>query len=163
MPGFGVPELEGGDGAGSSTGEPAPEASFVVGDIRREAQLERASQQRRGRRKPLRQPQRERLLQDVHRTRRIGTGGRGARSLGRRHQAAGAAQVAGPHRGPQRLQVRVAGQASVERLQAPGRAQQQSSGVAGASLHQRDQSAQMVHLGGSQGVKRPSLGRDQQS
>ena len=94
---------------------------------------------------------------------RFGTGGRGARGLGRRHHAAGAAQVAGPDRGPERLQVRVAGQAGVERLQAPGRAEQQPSSVAGASLHQRDQSAQVLHLGSRQRVERPSLDRDQQS
>jgi hypothetical protein len=161
MPGLGVPQLQGGDGAGPSTGEPA--AGFVVGDIQREAQLERSSEQRRGRRIPLRQPQRERLQQDVNRTRRIGTWGRGARRLDRRRHAAGAAQVAGPHRGPERLQVCVAGQASVERLQPPGRAQQQPSSVAGALLHQHDQSAQLFHLGSRQSVKRPSLDLDQQA
>ena len=89
--------------------------------------------------------------QDVDRTRRFGTGGRGARGLGRRHDAAGAAQVAGPDRGPERLQVRLAGQAGVERLEAPGRAEQQPSSVAAASLLQRDLPAQVLHLGGPTG------------
>ena len=78
--------------------------------------------------------------QDGGRTRRLGTGRRGAGGLGGRLEVAGVVQVAGPHRRPERLQVRLAGQGSIQRLQAPGRVQQLPRPVAGASLHEGDQS-----------------------
>jgi hypothetical protein len=40
-----------------------------------------------------------------------------------------------------------------------GRPQQQPSSVVGALLHQRDQSAQVLNLGGPQGVKRDGFDR----
>ena len=87
MPGLGVPQLEGDDGAGSGTGEPEPAADLVGADVRGENQLECSGQRRRGRRVSLRQPQ--------SRTRRAG----------RRPHAAGrdrAARRARPRRPPAR-------------------------------------------------------------
>jgi hypothetical protein len=43
-----------------------------------------------------------------------------------------------------------------------GRAEEQLSTVAGASLHERDQSAQVLRLGSAQGVVRSGLDRGQQ-
>src|SRR5712692_6314805 len=76
-----------------------------------------------------------------------GTRGRGAGGLGRLLQAAGAVQVGGPHRGPERLQVRLARQADVERLQAPGCAQEQPGTVADTALVISDLPAQALQLG----------------
>ena len=58
--------------------------------------------------------------------------------------------------------MRLARQAGVERLEAPGRAQQQPGGVAAAALVIGDLSAQALQLGRLQRVKRPGLDRDQQ-
>ena len=82
--GFGVPQLE--RRRSRSALPPAsqsqrPASSSV--DVQREQQLECSPERRRGRRVPVRQPQRERVQQYVDRTRRFGTGRRGARGLGR--------------------------------------------------------------------------------
>ncbi len=122
VPGLGVPQLDGDRAARSGTGEPEPAAGLVGADRRSENQLECSGQRRRGRRVSLRQPDREPVEQDIHHPRRVGAGGRGARGLGHLQQAAGAVQVAGPHRGHERLQVRLTRQVDVERLEAPGRA-----------------------------------------
>ena len=137
MEGFGVPQLDGDDDAGSSTGEREPAAGFVVGDVQSEKQLECAGKRRCGRCVSVRQPHRERVEQDVDRTRRLGTGGRCARGLGGLQHTAGDIQVIG-HRGAERLEVRLACQVGVERLEASGCAHEQPAGIAAASLLQRD-------------------------
>ena len=67
----------------------------------------------------------KRVEKDVHRTRWLRTGRRGARGLGRFAHAAGAVKVAGPDCGDERFQVRLARQGGLEPLQAPGGAEQQ--------------------------------------
>ena len=77
--------------------------------------------------------------------------GRAARpARPRRPRAAEPFRSARPHRGHERLEVRLARQVGVERLEASGRAEQQPSGVAAALLLQRDLPAQVLHLGGLQ-------------
>jgi hypothetical protein len=106
MPGFGVPQLEGDDLTDSPPGAPEPAAGFVGAEIQGENQLEGLSQRRGSRRVALRKPQRERVEQDIDRTRRIESGGCAARGLGHLPHPAGDVQVAGPHRGlPEGLQV----------------------------------------------------------
>ena len=109
-----------------------------------------------------RQPQRERVEQDVRYSRRTGGGRRGARGLGGRPHAAGKAQVTSPHRDGERLQVGLARQGGIELFQAPGRAEQQPGPVAAAPLLPRDLAAQALHLGGPQRVRRSGLHRNQQ-
>ena len=46
--GLGVPQFEGEDGAGSTTGEPEPAAAFVAACVHDEKQLECSGQRRRG-------------------------------------------------------------------------------------------------------------------
>ena len=126
-----------------------------------ENHLERPGQRRGGRRVSLRHPQRDRVEQDVDRTRRHGTGRCGARGLGRLPHA-GTGQVAGPDRGHQGVQMRRAGQVGVDRLEAPGRAEQQPIRVAAAPLFKGDLPAQALHLRGLQRIQRAGLDRDQQ-
>jgi hypothetical protein len=52
-------------------------------------------------------------------------------------------QVAGPHRGAERLQVRLARQAGVERLETSDRSEQQPGRVVAAALVQGDLPAQV--------------------
>jgi hypothetical protein len=125
-------------------------------------QLQCPGQRRRSRRVPLRQPQRERVEHDVDRARRVGTGRRGPGGLGRLPHAARPLQIAGHQRGSERIQVHLAGQAGIERLKQPGRAQQQPGCVAAAVLVRRDLAAQALHLRGLVRVQRSGLGRDQQ-
>ena len=95
--------------------------------------------------------------------RRAGAGRRGASGLGGLPHAPGDVQVARPHRGlPEGLQVRLTGQAHVERLEAPGCAEQQPGGVGAAALVEGDLPAQAFHLSGAQLIQRAGLDRDQQ-
>jgi len=82
-----------------------------------------------------------------------GAGGRGDLP-----QNAGLLRFAGPERGAERLQVRLAREADVERFQATGRAGQQPGRLVPAPLLKRDQAAQVLRLGGTQFVRRPSIG-----
>ena len=162
MKGFGIPQLDGDDDAGSSAGEPERAAGLVVGDVQGQEQIECSGQRRRGGGVSIGHPHREPVEQDVDRTRRFGAGGRCTRSLGRLQQSARDFQIAG-HRGPERLEVRLARQSGVERLEVSGRAHEQPAGVAAAALLKSDLPAQALHLGGSQGVERAGLDRDQQA
>ena len=98
-----------------------------------------------------------------NRPRWFGPRGRGARGFGGLQHAAGILVAARPQRGPDRLQVGLARQVGIERLEASGRVEEQRSGVADASLVKRDLSAQAIDLGGPQGVKRAGLDRDEQA
>ena len=160
--GIGIPQLDGDDDVDSPTGEPERAVGFFVADLQGEKQLECSRQGGRGGWVAVRQPQRERVEQDVDRTRRLRRGRRGARGLGGFQDAAGDLEVVG-HRGPERLQVCLAGQAGVERLETSGRAHEQPAGVAAASLLQRDLSAQEVDAGSLELVERSSLNCHQQA
>jgi hypothetical protein len=97
MCGFGVPQLEGDDGAGSSTCEPEP--AVVVCAIRREGQFECSGKRRYGRCISLRQPQRERVEQDIH---NLGGSGPGAAA---RADFAASSTPAGLSRSPAHIAV----------------------------------------------------------
>jgi len=106
IPGFGVPQLKGDDLTDSPPGQPEPAAGFVGAEIQGQNQLEGPGQRRGGRRVALHKPQRERLEQDIDRTRRVESGECGPRGLGHLRHPAGDVQVTGPHRGlPESLQV----------------------------------------------------------
>ena len=163
MPSLGVQQLDGDRGARSGSGEREPAAGLVGAGVDCENRLECSAERRRSGRVSLGQADREPVEQDVHRPRRVGAGRRGARGLGCLERATGAVQVAGPDRGHERLQVCLAGQAGVEWLEAPGRAEKQPSRVAAALLLQRDLPAQLLHLRGAERVERAGLDRDQQA
>ena len=110
---------------------------------------------------PLEQPDGERVEQDVLRARRYRGGGRGAGGGGDFGQGAGLVRFAGPDRGAQGLQVRLAREAGVERFQLPGGAEQQPGRLVPATLLQRDLATQVLCLGGTQYVRRPGVGRGQ--
>ncbi len=164
MPGFGVPQLEGDDGDRPSTGEPAPEVGFVVGDVQRETQLERSGQQRRGRRVARRSTAvRNAVEQDVNRTRRVGTEGRGARGLGRRRRSSPGSPRSPAHIAAQSASRYVARARSASSgLQAPGRAEQQPGRVAGRVAAPTRSVRAAAPPRQPQGVERPGLDRDQQ-
>ena len=63
---------------------------------------------------------------------------------------------------PQSVQIGLAGQPGVERLQAPGRVEQQRRGVAAQARGVRDLPAQQVHPGAGELIQRPGLRHDQQ-
>jgi hypothetical protein len=102
-PGLGVPQLEGGDGAGSGTGEPQGAAGFVGACVHSKKQPECPGQHRGGRCVTRGEAQSERVDEDVHGPRRLRTGRRGACRLGHLQQATGAVQVSGPQRRAKRL------------------------------------------------------------
>ena len=92
-----------------------------------------------------------------------GAGRRGARGLGGLPHAPGDVQVAAHIAASQRASRCVSrASAGVERLEAPGRAEQQPGRVAAAALVQGDLPAQVLHLRGLQLVQRAGLDRDQQ-
>ena len=135
---------------------------FAVVRVQADEQVQRPAHGRRGGRVPVREPQRERVEQDVDRARRVGAGRRGARGCRRLPHAAGPGQVTGENRGPERLQVRLAGQRGVERLEQQGRAEQEPGRVASATLVEGDLAAQALLLCGLQRVQRPGHGRGEQ-
>jgi hypothetical protein len=104
----------------------------------------------------------DRVERDVGRARRVRSGRRGQRGLGHFPHAAGAAPAARPHRGHERFQVRLAGQAGVQRLEEPGRVEQDLGRVGAALLVKGDLPAQVLHLRGGQRVERAGLGHHQQ-
>ena len=88
-----------------------------------------------------------------------GVGGAARAALGRLPLTAGVSRR--PGRRPDRLEVRLAGQGHVERLEKPGRAQQKPRRVAVPALVRRDLPAQALRLRGLQRDQRPGLSRDQ--
>ena len=145
----------------------SPERARASGQLRRRADLqgddhlERPVQSRGGLAVSLRQPQRNRVEQDIHHALRPGTGRCGPRGLGRLPYA-GTAHVAGPDGGHEGVQVRGAGQGRVDRLQPPGGAEQQRGRVVAAPLVKGDLPAQPLYLRDLQLVQWPGLDRDQQ-
>ena len=166
MPGLEVPQLERDDLADSPSGRQEPPAGFGGAHVQPEDQLQGPAQGRRGRCVSLREPQRERVEQDIDRPWRVGTRRCGARGLGGFPHRAGGVPLAGLHRGfPERLQVRLARQAGVERLEPAGCVEQQPRRVAAAALVEGDLPAQVLRLGNPQRLPRPGtliLGRHQQ-
>jgi hypothetical protein len=107
-------------------------------------------------------PDSQPVQQDVRRAGGCRAGGCGAGGRGDLAQDAGLLRFAGPERGAERLQVRLAREAGVERFQAAGRADQQPCRLVPAPLLQRDLTAQVLCLGGAQFVRRPGVDRGQQ-
>ena len=162
VPGFGVPQFGGDGGAGPVACEPEPAPLFVGADVQSANHFECSGERRNGRCVSLREPHREPVEHDVNRPRWFGTRGRGARGFGGLQHAAGILVAARQQRGPERLQVGLARQFGIERLEASGRVEEQPSGVA-AFVVKGDLSAQVLHSGDPQGVRRAGLDRDEQA
>ncbi len=135
-------------------------AGFAGAGVQGEKQFKRPGERRYGSCVPPGETQRERVEQDVGRARRAGSGRRGERGLGRLPHPAGAAQVPCPHRGHERFQVRLAGQAGIQRVEEPGRAEQQPGHSGAALLVSGDLAAQVLRLCGAQRVGRAGPGGD---
>ena len=118
-----------------------PTSSLETSD--REQKLESPSECRRRGRVSVGQADRERVEQHVNRPRRNGAGWRRPRGGRDRRRAADDFDVAG-HGASERLEVRLAGELGVERLEASRRAQKQAAGFAAAPLLQRDLGSQEV-------------------
>ena len=163
MPGVGVPQLEG-DRLGhlapaSQSDRPTSSLPTSCASSSSSARVKRG----RGRLVALRQPDRERVEQHVHRARPVRDRPGAARAASAAaSSAAGGIEIIRPQRRHERLQVRLAGQANVKRRQASGGAQQQRSRVAAALLLQRDLPAQVLRLRRRVGVQLLSLECDQQ-
>ena len=156
MPGIGIPQFERGDRAGARAREPEP-AADVGADLQGQHGVQRAPERRLGRRVAVRDPQREGVHQEIDRPRLPRSGRRGPRRLGRLPQAV----RPGPHPRAERLEVRGARQAGIERVEAPGGADKQSRGLADAALVEGDLAAQLFDLRRLQRVDRAGLDRDQ--
>src|SRR5215211_5608285 len=98
MHGVGVPQLDSNRLSCPWGGEPERAADLVTAHVLREKQLERASQQGRGRLVALRQPDRERVEYDVHGAGWFGTHRGSPGSLRGSEQAAGATEITRPQR-----------------------------------------------------------------
>ncbi len=122
VPCVGVPQLEGNDGACFATREPKPAAACVGLALQREQQVECSDERRRGGCVALRQAHRERIEQNIHHPRRLAARGRRARRLRRLAHGIMALEVARPHRGAERLQVRLTRRVGIEGFELSGRA-----------------------------------------
>ena len=133
----------------------------VVGDIRCQQELEPAGERRRRSRVPVRHAGRERVEQNISGARRGGAGSRRPRGLGDRSRAARDFEVS-DHRASERLEVRLARQLGIKRLEASRRARQQAPGVVAALLFQRDSAPQKLGLRAPELVQRPGFDRYQE-
>ena len=144
-----------------AAGEREPAADVLVGDVGREQALERPGERRRRRRVSVEQADRERVEHHVDRSWRHRAGPRRPRGGRDRRRAARDRDVAG-HGAAERLEVCLAGERRVERLEAARRAQEQAAGVAAALLLQRDLGAQEVGPGPPELAERARLDPCQQ-
>ena len=156
MEGLDIPQLEGNDRAGSVADERQRATDILVGDIRCQQELKPAGERRRRSRVPVGQAGRERVEQNISRPRRGGAGSRRPRGLGDRPRAARDFEVS-DHRASERLEIRLARQLGVKRLEASRRAGQQAPGVVAALLLQRDSAPQKLGARAPQLVERPGF------
>ncbi len=107
---------------------------------------------------PLGEDQREAVEQHVAWKRTIGRIRGGRRGTGDVEQAAaGAGEVPGEQRRAPRIEIGVAGEAYVERLELLRRLEQQQRGVAAAALREHDLGPEQIDAGSPELVERPGL------
>ena len=111
---------------------------------------------------PLGEDQCEAVEQQIARQRTPRRTGRGRRGPGDVEQAAaGASEVPGEQRRAPRIEIRVAAEADVERLELPGGLQEQQRSVAAMVLGEGDLGPEQDHAGSTELVERSGL-RDRQ-
>ena len=155
--GLDIPQLEGDDRAGSVADKRQRTTDILVGDIRCEQELKPAGERRGRCRVPVGQAGREGVEQNISRAGRGGAGLRRPRGLGERARAARDLEVS-DHCASERLEVCLARQLGVERLEAPRCAGQQAPGVVAPLLLQRDSAPQELGVRAPELVQRPGFG-----
>jgi hypothetical protein len=163
LAGVEVPDLGGDHATGPVVDEPEQAPDILGSQIQAANDLQRVGQGRRGGRISLGEPHRERVQHNVDGAGRMASRGCRAGRLGRRGHAIRHPGPAGPDGGRKRLQMRLARNLGPERSEAPGRVEEQPSGVATAALVEGDLSAQVFHLGTAQGVGRSGVDGKQQA
>jgi hypothetical protein len=157
-PGFEVPHLGGEDRADPAPAQPEQPAHVASVEIDAPDGLQCPGEQWRGSHVSVGEPDRERVQNQVDRPRWFASRRRGAGSLGRPDHGIGHVRAAGPDSGRQRIEVGLAREVGVVRLELSCRIQQQAGGVGVASLVERDLPAQVLDLGSTQRVgRRPRL------
>ena len=112
---------------------------------------------------PLGQEQGASVEQRVGRRRRALRRGRAQRGLGDGPRSGRAVPAACPHRGPERLEVRLASQAGGHRLESSGRVGQTPRRLVQAELVEGDLSMQHLDAGAPELVERLGVERAEQS
>ena len=141
---------------------PEPAQPLFSGDIHAAEGAYRLPEHRHRRWVALSYHQRQAVQQQIGRACGPRRRGRGTCGRGYFPHTAAKGQAAREQRGGQRLQVGLARQPHVERLELPGRLQQQRGRVAAAAGRERDLPAQQIGPGALKLVQRPGLGRGQQ-
>ena len=143
-------------------GQPAPPERIVCGDVCAGKGASCLPQHRGGGGRPVGDQQRQAVQQQVARPRRVRRRGQGPGGAGDLQQIVGARQMPGEQRCLVGVQVGLAGQVQVERLQPLGRLQQQRRRVAVQPRGERDLPAQQVSPGALQLIQRPGLRHGEQ-
>ena len=141
---------------------PAPAEGFLRRDVSADEGAHRSLQRRPRSGRPVRHDQRQAVQHQVdrpHRPRGRGKGPGGAADL---EQVAGARQMSGEQCRHPCPQVGFTGQVDVERLEPPGRLEQQCGRVAARARGEHNLPAQQVHPGAGEIVQRTGLCRSQQ-
>ena len=122
---------------------------------------QRPRERRDGRRVPLGEPRHEGVEERVGRARGLRPGRR-ARGLGHLALVRAGAEAPGEHRRRDRLEVGLAGHRGVQRIEPPGRLEQQRRRVAPAPAGEHDLRAQPLQPRALELVERPELGGGQE-
>ena len=146
---------------GRPFGEPQPAQSLLRRDVLAADGEQRPSQGRRPGRIALRDQQRQAVQEQIGGARRARR--RGRHTGGSGHVPDRRGQAADEQRGGERLQVGLAGQPDVQRLELPGRAEQERGRVPAMTGGERDLRAQQVAAGTLQFIQRPGLCHGQQA
>ena len=146
---------------GRPSGEPQPAQPLLRGDVLAAEGDQRPSQRGRPRRIAVGDQQRQAVQEQIGSARR-GLW-RGRHTDGSGHVPDRRRQAADEQRGGERLQVGLPGQADVQGLELPGRAEHERGRVTAMTRGERDLRAQQVAAGALQFIKRPGLGHGQQA
>ena len=149
--------------SGDVAGEPEPAETFLRGDVVA-AEGARRPLEHRGRcGVPLGDQHGQAVPEEIRRSRWLRRRWHGPRRLGDFQHTAAVGQTTDDDRGPQRVEVGLACERGVERLEPLGGLEQQRGRVAAASHREGDLRAEEVHAGAVEFVERSGLRRGQQS
>ena len=157
-----VPELVVPEILREATGQPEPARVACRQSLDVAERVERAPERRHTGRVALGEPRRQAVEEQVDRAWRLRGRRRGLSGLGRLADVRLAAEAAGVHRRRHRLEMGLASQRGVERLEAPGGSEQQRRRVAAARAGEHDLRAQPLQPRALELVERGELGGRQQ-